>query len=462
MGHGEHLEDALIELAQKPWTGDLNAMVQRGFVRMLTTYNPLLFSYNSIDQRGFAVELSREFERFLSGKLGEKARRLTVIPIIVPRDGLIPELLAGRGDFVAANMTITPERTKLVAFSEPFFPDVSELVVTGPAAPAVRSFDELVDVGVHLRRSSSYFEHLSRLNEKRQTAGKPPVPIDPADEVLEDYDLLEMVDVGIIPAVIVDSHKAGLWGQVFGNIRLHEDLTVNTGGNIAWAMRKESPDLLRAANEFNRVIRKGSLLGNLLIGRYLNPKWIDNVSKPEARSRFQSVSKLMQEYSDRYGFDWLMVAALGYQESKLDQSKRSPAGAVGIMQLLPSTAADPKIGINDIHLADRNVHAGVKYLNVLREVYFNDSAISALDRVLLSFAAYNAGLGNISRARAWAKKRGLDPDRWFGHVEVAAARTISREPVTYVRNIFKYYVTYKKLEQAAGAHRAAKAASKKQ
>ncbi len=314
---------------------------------------------------------------------------------------------------------------------------------------------------LHIRRSSSYFDHLTRLNEQRIEAGKPPVPIDPADERLEDYDLLEMVNAAIIPAIIVDSHKAELWAQVFEDITVHKDLTVNTGGNIAWAMRKGNPKLLRAANEYTKVQRKGSLLGNILLKRYLTTDWIDNITAPEARERFRSVTKFLKKYADRYGFDWSMVAAQGYQESKLDQRKRSSAGAVGVMQLLPTTARDPKVGIPDIHLTEQNIHAGVKYLKHLRESYFNDEKISPLDRVLLSFAAYNAGPGNIAKARAQAKRMDLDPNRWFGHVEVAAAKTISREPVVYVRNIFKYYVTYKKLEQASAAREAAKRAGNK-
>ena len=111
------------------------------------------------------------------------------------------------------------------------------------------------------------------------------------------------------------------------------------------------------------------------------------------------------------------------------------------MQLLPTTAADPNVGIPEIHLAEQNIHAGVKYLNYLQERYFSDEAFSPLDRVLFSFGAYNAGPRNIAKARARAKKMGLDPNRWFSHVEVAVAKTVSREPVVYVRNIFTWAPT---------------------
>ncbi len=440
--------DALIENVRKPWTGDLDGMIKRGFIRALTTYNPLSFSYNGVEQRGLAVDAAREFEKYLRKRFGRRARNLNVVLIPVPRDELFPRLLAGRGDFAAANLTITPERKKIVAFSKPYYPNVRELVVTGPAAADIKSFDDLVAVGVHIRRSSSYFEHLRRLNKQRERAGKNPIPVETADERLEDYDLLEMVNAGIIPAIIVDSHKMELWSQIYGKIMVHKGLAVNTGGSIAWAVRKQSQQLLKAINGFNKVLRKGSLLGNILIKRYMNTDWIDNVTAPEARKKFQSVTGLLQKYSRQYDFDWLMIAAQGYQESKLDQSKRSKAGAVGVMQVMPTTAADPKVGIPDIHLTENNIHAGVKYLRFIRKTYFGDDKISPLDRVLFSFGAYNAGPRSISRASKRAKRMGLDPNRWFGHVEVAAARTISREPVTYVRNIYKYFVTYKKLEKA--------------
>ena len=452
----ERPEDALIEFARQLWTGDLDGMIERGFIRVLTSYNPLYFSYDGIDQRGLVVDGAREFEKHLRKTLGKRARHLTVMLIVVPRDELIPGLVAGRGDIVAANLTITPERQKLVTFSKPTYPDVSELVVTGPAAPDIASFDDLARTGVFVRRSSSHFEHLSRLNERRVAAGKRPVPIEPADERLEDYDLLEMVNASIVPATIVDSHKAKLWASVFKNIKVHNDLTVNTGGNIAWAMRKGNPKLHRAANRFREVVRKGSLLGNILRKRYHSTRWIDNVTAPAARKRFHSVTKFLKKYAGQYAFDWLMIAAQGYQESKLDQSKRSQAGAVGVMQVMRKTALDPRVGIPDIHLTGDNIHAGVKYLRHLRERYFGDDKISPLDRMLLSFAAYNAGPGNIARARRRAKKMGLDPNRWFNHVEVAAARTISREPVVYVRNILKYYVAFKKLDRARSAREAAK------
>lgn len=301
---------------------------------------------------------------------------------------------------------------------------------------------------IHVRRSSSYFEHLSALNQTRKEAGQAEIPLVEADELLEDYDLLEMVNAGLIPAVVVDSHKAALWAQVYENIKVHDGLSIHSGGSIAWALRKDSPQLLETVNAFVKDLRKGTLLGNILLKRYLgSTNWIDNVRSREAQDRYEATIDLIRTYAEKYDFDGLMVAAQGYQESKLDQRKRSRAGAVGIMQVLPSTAADSNVNIPNIEEAEANVHAGVKYLRFLRNRYFDSAEIPPLDQVLFSFAAYNAGPANIAKARKRAVKMGLDPNRWFGQVEIAAAKTISQEPVIYVRNIYKYYVAYKQIAE---------------
>ncbi len=439
-------EDAILEHALEAWTGDFDGMVERGFVRLLTAYNPISFTYDGVEQKGLAVELARALEEHLAKAAGAKPGQLNVVTIPLPRDDLLPFLLDGKGDLVIANLTITPERQALVDFTDPTYPDVSELVVTGPAAPEVISLDDLVATGLHLRRSSSYFEHLSALNRRREAAGQAVIPVVPADENLEDYDLMEMVNVGLIPAIVVDSHKAALWAQVYEDIEVHEDLAIHQDGDIAWALRKDSPKLRKVLNGFVRKARKGTLLGNVLIKRYLGTtKWIDNVGSGEARERYEATVSLIKEYAGQYDFDWLMITAQGYQESKLDQSKRSKAGAVGVMQVLPTTAADPNVGIEDIDQVRPNVHAGVKYLRFLKNRYFSAPEISPLDQMLFTFAAYNAGPGNIAKARRRAAKMGLDPNRWFGQVEIAAARTISREPVVYVRNIYKYYVAYDRI-----------------
>ena len=442
-------EDAVLEHANDPWTGDLEGMTERGFVRILTVHNPLFFSFDGARKRGLVAELGKLYEEHLAEEIG-RVRSPTVILIPVRRDELIPGLINGRGDMVMGNLTITPERQKRVDFGPPIHTDVEELVVTGPAASQVDTFDDLVETGLYVRRSSSYFEHLNRLNTKRQAAGKAPIPIREGDENLEDYDLLDMVNAGILKAIIVDSHKANFWEQIFDRIEVHHDLAVNSGSRIAWALRKDSPQLKASITAFAERVKKGSLLGNILLERYLgNTDWLDNALAEENRRRYEETIKIIKRYANRYDFDWLMIAAQAYQESRFDENKISAAGAVGVMQLLPQTAADKAVNIPDISGLENNIHAGVKYLHWLRETYFSDPQISALDQVLFSFAAYNAGPGNMNRARERAQQLGFDKNRWFGNVEIGMFRAVSGEPASYVRNIYKYYVTYRGLERTS-------------
>jgi len=445
----ESAANVLLEHAHEPWKGGLDGILERGFLRAATANSPLFFLRDGMHETGFAVEIARELEAYLDKTYPKKGRRMNVVLMPLARDAILPAVREGRADFAFGNLTITPERSESVAFTRPTWKNVSELVVSGPAAPGIESLDDLAATGLHLRPSSSYFEHVSTLNQARDAAGKPVIPVESMDEYLEDYDLLEMVQAGILPAIIVDSHKAAILARVFDNITVHEDLSVNEGGEIAWAVRKDNPKLLSALNGFVGQVRKGSLLGNILIKRYLGDQdWIDNVQSEDALGRYKESLGLIQKYAGQYEFDWLMIVAQGFQESKLDQSKRSKAGAIGIMQVMPATANDRVVGIPDIENAESNVHAGVKYLRFLRKRYFDGPEIAPLDRVLFAFAAYNAGPGGIRKARKRASKMGLDPNRWFDNVEIAAARSISREPVIYVRNIYKYYVAYQLLETA--------------
>lgn len=436
-------------------TDDLDGMIDRGFIRILTVHNPLFFTFDHMDQRGIAPDVARMFEEHLAKEIG-RVKSPTVVLIPVARDELLSGLIEGRGDLTMGNLTITPEREKIVDFALPVYPDIDELVITGPAAPGILSFDDLVKTGLYLRRSSSYFEHTKALNTERSRQGKEPIPITEADEYLEDYDLLDMVNVGVIRAIVVDSHKAALWAQVFPNIVVHEDLALHTGNQVAWALRKNNPKLLATVNSFAKTIRKGTLLGNIVIKRYLgSTEWIENALASEDRERYEETVEIIKKYADRYDFDWLVIAAQAYQESRFDHSKRSPAGAVGIMQLLPSTAADPAVGIPDISSVENNVHAGVRYLRWLRDTYYSAPEIEPLDRVLFSFAAYNAGPGNMNRARKKAERLGFNSNRWFGNVEIGMYRAVSGEPASYVRNIYKYYVMYRGLEEARQERREA-------
>ena len=434
----------LVEDVQKEWTGDFDGMVKRRLIRVLVVYNKTMYFLDGGDQHGLTYDMMIEFEKFIKKKIETGNIPVRIVFIPVTRDQLLPKLVEGQGDLALANLTITSERSELVSFTDPVLQDVKELVVTGPSAPEVKVLDDLSGKTIHVRPSSSYFESLQRINGQFKEKGKDPVELVEADEQLEDADLLEMVNAGIIDMVIVDSHKAHFWKDIFPDITVHDDIAVNTGGEIAWAIRKNSPKLAKLANEFIKDHKKGTMVGNMLYKRYLKDnKWIKNSVSEQEMKKFVEVMNVFREYAEQYEFDWLMLVAMGYQESGLDHSKRSKAGAIGIMQMMPATATDPNVGIKDITKLKNNVHAGTKYLRFLKDRYFNAAEIDDVNRTLLAFASYNAGPARISKLREEAKKKGLDPNAWFDNVEVVAAKRIGRETVGYVGNIYKYYVAYR-------------------
>lgn len=436
---------ALLEYAGKPRAGDLDAMVKRGTIRVLTTVSLGQYYINGVDQSGVTYDLMQRFEKYANQQL-KKARardRIQIIMIPVARDDLLPALVGGRGDIAAARLTATAKRHERVDFGAPLMTGVKELVVTGPGAPAVNTFDDLAGVAIHVRPSSAYYESLARLDAERRAEGRKPLKIVPADERLEDEDLLEMVHAGLFPAAVADDYVAKFWARVHDDLVVHDDLALRQDGDIAWAIRKDSPQLKALIDGFVPTVAEGTAFNGQLVDRYLkSTKWVTNALGEDEQQRFAQVVDFLKAYADRFGFDWLMIGAQGYQESRLDQTARSQRGAVGVMQMLPSTADDQNIRIRNIEVLENNIHAGVKYLNYLRRTYFDQPNLAAADKVFFSFAAYNAGPGGVAKARKKAKAMGLNPDVWFDNVEIAAGRTLGREPVQYVRNIFKYYVAY--------------------
>ena len=429
-----------------PFSGDLDEMAERNVIRALVSYSKTMYFLDGGQQRGTSYEGLKEFEKFVNRKFGRKTLKLHVVLIPVPREQIFPALEAGLGDLAVANLTITPNRLETADFSDPVARDVSEIVITGAGQPRPVELSDLSGRQVHVRRSSSYWDSLVDLSVNLMSQGLAPVDVVAAEDFLEDEDLLEMVDAGVIPATVVDSHKADLWQQVFPNMTVHSHLALREGGEIAWAIRKGCPQLRDLTNEFVKKHRQGTLFGNILINRYFkSTKWISNPAATRDRRRFDEVVELFRRYGERYDFDYLLLTALAFQESRLDHNTRSSVGAVGIMQVLPSTAADKNVGIPNVEDLEANIHAGTKYLDFVRRRYFSGDEISGLDRMLFALASYNAGPAKINRLRSEAEKSGLDPNRWFGNVEVVAARRIGRETVQYVSNIAKYYVVYRQM-----------------
>jgi membrane-bound lytic murein transglycosylase MltF len=444
----------------RPWKGDWDGIVKRRTMRVLVVPSRTFYFVDKGTQRGISYDVFRGFEDEINRKQKTKALKFHVTFIPVPRDELIPALRNGRGDVAAANLTITEAREKLVDFSGPLMTGVRELVVTGPQSPALKTLDDLSGQEVYVRKSSSYFEHLEALNARFVAAGRKPVKLTLASENLEDEDLLEMLNAGLVPAIVVDSHKASFWTQVFPKIVVHDDVSVHEGDDIAWAFRENSPQLKAVLDDFIRTHGKGTLFGNTLLKRYLqNAKYVKDATTPDELRKFEQTVALFRKYAEQYDLDYLLMMAQGYQESRLDQSAKSQVGAIGVMQVMPATGKDLKVG--DIAQIEPNIHAGVKYIRFMIDNYYEKEPMDRLDKGLFAFASYNAGPGRIQSLRAEAAKRGLDPNRWFKQVELVVAEKVGQETVTYVANIYKYYIAYKLLTEAEAEKRQAREALQK-
>lgn len=423
--------------------GDLPAMIERRTIRALVPYSrTFYFLDRGGNQRGLSHAFMRAFEEQINDKLDSGLLKVSVVLVPVTRDRLIPWLLAGRGDLIAADLTVTPERAESVLFTEPLARNVRELLVSGPGAETVETLDDMAGRSVLVRRGSSYFESLQQANGVLADNGLEPMQLELAPGHFEVGDVLEMVNAGVADHAVADEYLAGFWSQVLPELKVHQEIALRSGADIAFAVRPESRALKAELDEFLETHRAGTLFGNIQFQRFLeDTRWVSNPAAEKELARFRQLADLFREYAGRYDLDWLLMTAQGYQESRLDHSVRSPAGAVGVMQLLPSTGAEMDVG--DVMELDNNIHAAAKYVRFMIDRYYDEPEIAEEDRLLLALASYNAGPRRVRELRAEARTEGLDPNRWFDHVEVIAARRIGRETVDYVRNIYKYYVAYK-------------------
>ena len=441
-----------------PWTGDFDGMVKRRMVRILTPYSRTSYFVDKGVQLGAVYDAGVKLETELNLKLKTtNANHLHVVFIPTSRDALYQSLVEGKGDIIAAGITVTPERAALVDFSIPTRKDVKEIVVTGPGAPPIATIDDLAGKTVAVRDKSIQFESLQKLNETFKQQGKAAVTIQTVPTSLEDEDILEMANAGLLKIVVVDDYLGSFWTQVLPSITLHPTVTVRSDGDLAWAVRKNSPKLIA---EVNAVIAKngqGTLFGNLLLTKYLkNVRYVKSATSPERIKQFNDLIATFRKYGDKYGMDYLLVMAQGFQESRLDQSVKSRVGAVGVMQVMPATGKEMAVG--DIRQIDGNINAGVKYIRFMIDQYYKDEPMDDLNKGLFAFASYNAGPARIRGLRKEAAARGLNPNVWLNNVERIAAERIGRETVTYVSNIYKYYIAYTLVQQEEAEKAKTKAA----
>ncbi|MGR5078229.1 transglycosylase SLT domain-containing protein [Photobacterium swingsii] len=424
-------------------TGDLNTIKDEGVIRVLVAADLGFYYLDKGKPKGVVSEMLILFEKYLA-KHTDKRLHLSVIPIA--RDQLMPALIAGIGDIAAANLTITTQRANKVDFSTPILKDIDEVFITSDKAKPITRFEQLANQDVWVRPSSSYYQSIRKINRALKQQELAPMQVHFIEETMQDYELLKMIQSNMITMTVLDSHKAEFWDLVTDDLQVHTQSPIRTGGQIGWMFRKDSPELAKIVNGFVDNNRRGTLNGNVIFNRYLNSQaWFQKVVSPDNIKKFKKLEKRFTRYGDKYDINWLIIAAQAFQESQFDQSKRSHAGAVGIMQVLPQTAREPYINIPNIYNIDNNIHAGVKYMDFILERYYQSEDIDEVNKLYFALASYNAGPSRIKRMRKLATEQGFNGDEWFNNVEVIVRKKIGLEPVVYVGNISRYYTIYKQI-----------------
>jgi membrane-bound lytic murein transglycosylase MltF len=230
--------------------GDFDAMRKRRVIRVLVVYNKTNYFVDKGAQRGLTYDAFKMFEDEINKKYKTGNLKINVVFRPVARKDIAASLFDGRGDIAAAALTVTPERRAMADFANPAIKNVSEIVVSGPASQPIASADDLSGREVFVRKGSIFHESVEKLNADLAKRGKPPVKLKFAPDNLEDEDLLEMTNSGLVQYVVVDDFLARFWASVLPGLKINTNAVVRSGGEIAWAIRKNSPMLKAELNEF--------------------------------------------------------------------------------------------------------------------------------------------------------------------------------------------------------------------
>lgn len=429
-----------------PSTADLDAIKQRGVLRVATRNNAANYFLFRGELMGFEYELAKRFADGLGLRLA----------IVVPpdHDALVDWVREGHADLAAASLTISAARQgNGLIFSRPY-QHVSELLVSRADDTALESLADLAGRTVVVRRDSSYWHTLTRLRE----AGHD-FDLQAAPAAMETEQIIDRVARGEYDLTVADSHIVDIEQTYRDDIRA--GFAVSEAGAHGWLLRESNPQLLHAVNAFLKKEYRGVFYNVTRAKYFANPKNIQahvgqRVDTP-AGGAISAYDALAQHYAERYGFDWRLVLAQAYQESRFDPAAKSWAGALGLMQVLPRTGRE--LGFTDLHDPDTGLHAGIKYMDWLRRRF--EPSLDMAERTWFTLAAYNAGVGHVRDARRLAAQKGWDPDRWFDNVEKAMLLLSRREyhrkaahgyvrgqePVNYVREIRDRFEAYVRLAQ---------------
>lgn len=429
----------------KVMTGDFDGrMLEVRALRVAVPYSKTFFYNDAGNEIGVLPIVLRDLSAWLNAQYSSPAKKIPFEVIAYPMrlSQMIPTVVEGRADIAMGGLQINSADLKKVDFVEPMRFPAKELLVTGPSSPEISDMLELSGQVIYVKSQMRNHKGIIKLNETLKASKKPLVKIMELPENLDDEGALEMVNAGLIPNTVTYDWMASMWSTALPKIKPHSNIIFNDDVQMGWAIRKDNPELKQVLQKFIDFETKHS---RVLFGEW--EVYANHVSKltdardPVSRKRYQEAIRYFQSYGAQYNFDPLMLAALGYQESRLNQSARNPSGAIGVMQLLPSTGKLMNVG--DITSLESNIHAGSKYLDYLMAQGSLGQDLSPENRDLFAFASYNAGPHNIAKARQLAIKKGLNPNIWLDNVEIAVAQLVGIQTTDYVRNIYRYYIAYR-------------------
>jgi membrane-bound lytic murein transglycosylase F len=418
------LEAELTRHVRERYAGDLAEIKRHRVLRVLTRNNSSAYYVARGQERGFQFELVQAFAQELGVRLA----------IVVPpsRSGLIQALQSGEGDLIAAGMTITATRAKELRFSAPINSSPRVVVSATKLDQPLSKLEDLRGRPIHLSfRSTTY----GTAKDLEARLGFPLDLVDVSDDV-EMEEMMERVARGEYPLTIADEDLLDL--ERTSGLSLTARFKVSEPLPKAWAVRQDSPELLAAADAFvKKSVRNG--LVKILYDRYYRPDASTSRARQRGEYRADAAGKIspwdtvFKREAAKVGLDWRLLAAVAFTESKFDPNVKSAWGAVGLMQVLPSTAKS--VGVLDAERPESSIKAGAAYLKYLTEA-FAEPSLEPRQRIRFALAAYNAGLGHIQDARILATRINKDPNVWFGNVEQALR--LKRDPKWHEQTRFGY------------------------
>lgn len=428
----------------QPGFHDLPQLLEDRQITVLVVNHPAYYFLAHSRPRGIAYDMMREYESIINDYYFSNSKlKLNIIFKPVASADIVDLLEQGQGDIAIGPLIPTKQDKDKVSFTKPLYTNHRLILISHNSTQTYQDIEQLSGKEIWVRRNSIYHKKLLEINQRIIAQQKLPIYINLVGAEIEDYELLDMLDNQQIFMTMISSHSMRLWKKIYRNIKIHSELVIENNLASSWAVQKNAPKLMESLNRFIKHHKKGTKLGNILHRRYLvTHPWLNKILYKQFEQRYRITTKIIKKYAKQYNFDWQLILAQAYQESHLNQNSVSHRGAVGVMQVLPSTAREPYINIDDLTNIDSNIHAGIKYLNFMKKRYFNSEGIEPLDSILLTFAAYNAGPAKLRRIRNKTKAKGLDPNIWFNNVEIVAAEVVGRETVVYVNNIYKFYLTY--------------------